>query len=205
MRCIPTHFSQKPRYLKIRCRDASRLLLSLLILFVYFLALPSLLPSSIYLVAFYTCLCSSFLLSLRGVVQYIVFGKSLCADMDQYFRVVYPKPSCSWTTAFYSLVLPQTAAVSVRYPCPWSAEPDDHECSSRKDGVSDVCTESRDRSRSPSEPPGRLCRQYGLSQLKSVPSVGYLQLKDDEQHSRLGQPRVNQEFSESEKETERAQ
>ena len=42
MRCIPTHFSQKLRYFKIRCRDASRLLLSLLLLFVYFLALPSL-------------------------------------------------------------------------------------------------------------------------------------------------------------------
>ena len=39
------------------CRDASRLLLSLLLL-VYFLALPSLLISLIYLVAFYTSLCS---------------------------------------------------------------------------------------------------------------------------------------------------
>ena len=42
-------------YLKIGRRDASRPLLSLLLLFVYFLALPFLLFSSIYLVAFYTC------------------------------------------------------------------------------------------------------------------------------------------------------
>ena len=48
--------SVRSSYLKIRCRDASHLLLSLLLLFVYFLALPSFLTSSIYLVAFYTCI-----------------------------------------------------------------------------------------------------------------------------------------------------
>ena len=37
-----------------------------------------------------------------------------------------------------------------------------------------VCTESRNHSRSPSEAPGWLCWQKGLSQLKPVPSVGYL-------------------------------
>ena len=42
------------------CRAASHLLLSLLILFVYFLAIPSLLTSSNYLVTLHTCLCSFF-------------------------------------------------------------------------------------------------------------------------------------------------
>ena len=41
------------------CGDASSLL-SLLLLFVYFLALPSLLTFSIYLLAFYTCSCALF-------------------------------------------------------------------------------------------------------------------------------------------------
>ena len=45
-------------YLKIRCKDASHLLLSLLLLVVYFLVLPSLFTSSIYLVAFYTKSCT---------------------------------------------------------------------------------------------------------------------------------------------------
>ena len=40
------------------CRDASHLLLSLLLLFVYFFALTSLLTSSFYLVVFYTYLRS---------------------------------------------------------------------------------------------------------------------------------------------------
>ena len=66
------------------CKDASYLLSSLLLLFVYFFGLPSLLTSSIYLVAFYTCLyqffCNSIaILSVRGVG----------ADMDK-FRVGYP-------------------------------------------------------------------------------------------------------------------
>ena len=61
-RCIPTHFSTETCYLKIRCRDASCLLLSLLLLFVYGLALPSLLTS---LVAFYTCIVFIVWISLK--------------------------------------------------------------------------------------------------------------------------------------------
>ena len=52
MRCIPTH-------LKVRCGDASLLLLSLLLLFVYFFTLSSLLQFILY--AFYTCLCVFFI------------------------------------------------------------------------------------------------------------------------------------------------
>ena len=66
-----TYCIETPGFLRNMCTDAFRLLLSLLILLVYFLALPPLLTSSIYLVATYTCLCSFFvakLLSLRGVV-----------------------------------------------------------------------------------------------------------------------------------------
>ena len=83
MRCIPTSHFQATGFLWKMCKDASYLLSSLLLLFVYFLALPSLL-TSIYLVAFYTCLyqffCNSIaILSVRGVG----------ADMDK-FRVSYP-------------------------------------------------------------------------------------------------------------------
>ena len=45
----PYTFLIEPHYLKIRCRDASCLIFPIL-LFVYLLALPSLLTSSIYLV-----------------------------------------------------------------------------------------------------------------------------------------------------------
>ena len=45
----PYTFFIEPHYLKIRCRDASRLIFPIL-LFVYLLTLPSLLTSSIYLV-----------------------------------------------------------------------------------------------------------------------------------------------------------
>ena len=55
-RCIPTHSSLKPRYLKIRCRDASRLLLPLLLLFVYtFWPYHPYLLFQLFCVAFYTC------------------------------------------------------------------------------------------------------------------------------------------------------
>ena len=50
MRCIPTSNFQLTGFLWKMCRDVSHLLLSLLLLFVYFLALPSLLTSSNYLI-----------------------------------------------------------------------------------------------------------------------------------------------------------
>ena len=68
------------------CRDASCPLLSLLLLFEYFLVLPSLLISSIYLVAFYTYLCSFFLRSIATKSErcgLVFFGTRLCADVDK--------------------------------------------------------------------------------------------------------------------------
>ena len=80
------------------CRDASRPLLSLLLLFVYFVSLLSL-PISSTIQFFFILACVHFWCSIAtesegcGVVHSIVFGMRLCADMDKSLSVVYPRKS----------------------------------------------------------------------------------------------------------------
>ena len=111
-----------------------------------------------------------------------VLGTRLCVDMDKYLRVVYPR-----AFVLHSLLHQHYFSATTNSGCEYKIPPplvlqspiitsvarERHSVWS-SDSVTDVCTEPRDRSRNPSEAPGWLSWQYGLSQLKSVPSVGYL-------------------------------
>ena len=108
------------------CRDASRLLLSLLLLFIYFLALPSRLISSIYLlfILVYACILSSVATQSEGCGLVHCLWYAVMCRHGQVSWCSLPKKSQS-LHASTSLAWPQTATINDRhwvwdYLHPWS-------------------------------------------------------------------------------------